>query len=855
MNNPPSYKTRLQQLHQQLRQQLEEDYSGSQLVQTMTAGVDALVIDAWQQLAPTAAQRADLVAVGGYGRGDLAPRSDWDMCILLPAGKQDALEEEIATFLRALWDCGAKVGAATRTLKQSLEEIADDTNTATAALESRLLAGEGREFARYERKIRRYFRRHRKAFVESKLEEMQYRHQRQGNTVCLMEPDIKENCGGLRDVHSVFWMARAWYGLQSIAELQQHGAISEGECQHLLSARDFLWRCRCRMHLQGRRANDKLNFECQAALAEDFGYRHQGVRPAVEVFMKDFFRHSGRIARVSGLLTMHFQEQLQPRVFAVTWPLEEGFSERAQRVDIQQQNVFREEPLRLLKVFQLAQQGRRQLSSNALRQVRADVLLIDDAFRNDAEANAMFMAILRHPRNVATTLRAMNDTGVLGRFIPAFRDVVGLGQFNRYHAYTVDEHTLRAIGEARNFVHQEHEWPLPLVGEVISQVRRPALLYLALLFHDIGKGKAGDHSLLGRDIARQYGQRLGLHAEHVELVSWLVEKHLHMAMTSQRCDLSDPEVIARFARDMGDQERLDYLFLLTVADIVAVGPAVWNSWKGELLSTLYREASRWLLTGELPREHIRQRTEARIQRAVEGCEDADRQALQQALACLPARALMHFSARDLLMIGRCVQHACASDEAHVHGSIDGELASFAIVAVERHGLFAELAETLSSGRLSVLRAQAFPLPDGKLLDVFTIRADEGTVLTEEDIQRLRQRLLNILAQPYYSGSLRRRRFKPHVLMHQVSPGVRLLPGASSRYTALEVTAADRPGLLAQLAGCISKADLHIEGASVSTFGEKAVDVFFITDGGQQLDEETVQQLKQALLDVASITGD
>ncbi|MDQ6975021.1 MAG: nucleotidyltransferase domain-containing protein, partial [Mariprofundaceae bacterium] len=446
-------KIQLDALQKNIENAFTQQNSGAKLVQQMTKGVDSLIVQAWQALAPNAALRADLVAVGGYGRGDLAPRSDWDLSILLPKGSHADLEDEIALFLRSLWDAGGKVAASTRNINQTIESMQEDVNTATAALESRLLAGNGNEFKQYEKKIRRYFRRRRKSFVEEKLEEMHTRHKKNGNTAFLMEPDIKENRGGLRDIHSVFWIARAWYDEQSIAGLQQRGAISKRECAHLLTAQDFLWRCRTFMHLQSRRGSDRLSFEMQAMLAEAMGYDQTGGRPMVELFMKDFFRHSGRIARVSSLLMMHFQEQLQPKVFSMVWPLDNGFSLHAQRVSIQHKNVFQERPLRLLEIFHVAQQDKRHLSSTALRQVRADVMLINDDFRANPEAKNIFLAILRDPRNVATALREMNDTGVLGRFVPLFRHTVGLGQFNRYHAYTVDEHTLRAIAEARLFFH------------------------------------------------------------------------------------------------------------------------------------------------------------------------------------------------------------------------------------------------------------------------------------------------------------------------------------------------------------------------------------------------------------------
>ncbi len=845
-------KTQVTALHERITIAFEQQATGATLVEQMTQGVDALIVEAWQNLAPNAALRADLVAVGGYGRGDLAPRSDWDVSILLPKGDHADLDNEIALFLRSLWDAGGKVGASTRNLKQTIEHMQEDVNTATAALESRLLAGNGEQFRLYEKKIRRYFQRRRKSFIEEKLEEMHTRHKKNGDTAFLMEPDIKENRGGLRDIHSVFWIARAWYDEQSIAGLQRRGAISERECSHLLTAQDFLWRCRTFMHLQSRRGSDRLSFEMQAMLADAMGYDANNNRPMVELFMKDFFRHSGRIARVSHLLMMHFQEQLQPKVFSIIWPLDNGFSLHAQRVSIQHERVFKERPLRLLEIFHEAQQDRRRLSSTALRQVRADVMLIDNDFRAKPEAKNIFLAILRHPRNVATVLREMNDTGVLGRFVPLFRHTVGLGQFNRYHAYTVDEHTLRAIAEARLFFHRGQPLKLLMAGDVAGQIKRPELLYLALLFHDIAKGKEGDHSLVGAPLAYDYCLSLGLHQEQASFVAWLVEMHLVMAITSQRFDLSEPDVIQSFAQKVSDKERLNYLFLLTVADITAVGPTVWNDWKGGLLMTLYRETAHYLLRGNDLTYGISERANGRIAQTLELASKGEQASLQTCLQQLPHRALMHYLPEELLLLSRTL--AAAGNHQYVHAHFDQKIAIFAIVANERQGLFASLAEVLSSGCLDVLRAQAFALPNKRVLDVFYVRSGEGVALMDDDLLRLKKRINSMIEQPCFSGSVRRCHYKHHVLMEQVIPNVRLLPQASTQQTVFEVTAADRPGLLAKLAGIISAAKMVIRGASVSTFGEKAVDVFFVTtvEGGL-LDEPFKQQLRQDLLKEATIS--
>lgn len=847
-----NWKQRLESLYQNIDDAFAAGHTGSELVRQMSDGVDQLLIEMWHSLAPQAKLIVDLIAVGGYGRGELAPRSDWDVCLLMPEVYGEDIKQESEAFIRALWDTGAKVGASTRTVKQMLEGMREDLNTATATLESRLLTGPGNEYAVYETKVRHYFKKRRKHFVENKLEEMSRRHNRTGNTAFLMEPDIKENRGGLRDIHGVFWLAMAWYGEREISDLQKVGAISAKECDHLLTAQDFLWRCRTFMHLQGKRGSDRLSFEMQAMLADAMGYTMLEGRPSVEVFMKEFFRHSGRISRVTSLLMMHFNEQLQPNLFSINRSIGDAFSIQANMVSVQHADVFKQQPLRLLEIFHVAQQGQRRLSSTALRQVRTDVLLIDDDFRANSAARDLLLAILRHPRNVATVLREMNDTGVLGRVIPAFRDVVGLGQFNRYHAYTVDEHTLRAIAEARNFFHQERSLKLPLANEIALQLRHPELLYIALLFHDIAKGKQGDHSKVGSKMATEYCKELGLNEEQGSLVSWLVREHLTMAITSQRFDLSDADIIQQFADRVSDQEQLNYLFLLTVADITAVGPSVWNAWKGDLLVTLYEATSSTLLHGSLTGDGLNERVRIRTESTLKHFYNEDQSNLREGLKLLPSRALMHFSHDELLLLAQTVQQA--GKTSRVNFLFEASLTMFAIVAEERCGLFARLAEFLSSGYLNVLRAQAFVLgEEGQVLDVFYVRGSKGVVLVEDDMIRLQTRISTFLTQPNYSGSVQRHRYKHHMLMEQVKPRVRLLSKASSKQTVFEVAAADRPGLLAQLANTISKENMLIRGASATTFGERAVDVFFVnTEQGELLGEEIQHKLRLALLETATI---
>ena len=844
------WNARLKVLRDEQQQLFDDGESGETLVRRMCAGVDELLAEMWREIVGETSQSVDLLAVGGYGRGELCPHSDWDLWFLLREEPEPSTGGDIERFVYALWDMNIKLGHAVRTVAQTLAFVQEDWHTATAALEARLVCGGGEAFADMQERLGGFFTRRRKAFVEAKLKEMHERHVRAGDTAFLMEPDIKESKGGLRDVQTVFWLAKAWHGCDSIAELVRRGAISETEKTHLVQAQDFLWRCRVGLHLFAGRTNDRLGFEQQMELAERMGYRHEQGRAAVEVFMKDYFRHAGRIQRVSGLLYMHFQEELHPQWLARRKDIGDGFMLEGKRVGVRDAHVFGEDKLRLLRIFHVAQQGRRRLSSQALRQVREHVLLIDDAFRADARARRLFMAILRERRNVATALKEMNDTGVLGRFIPEFRHAVGLGQFNNYHAYTVDEHTIRAVGEARNMLHHLHEQRLQLADDVFSRLDRPELLYLALICHDIAKGMRGDHSELGAEIAGRICARLDLSRDARDLVVWLVRHHLLMAVTSQRCDLADEEVIRRFAGQVGDMERLNYLLCLSVADIAAVGPGVWNEWKGTLLSELYRATKRHLMGEDDATETIRKRVAVRIGSTLDKFAQEQRAGMEDALRALPWRAIMGFPPRQLAHIGRLLLDAPQGGVDALVDEARGE-SLMLVLARDRKGLLADLTAALSSGFVNIVAAQAFMLDDGRVLDVFHLQDADGNALSvASDLDRLKERLMKVLEGQSVAPV---RQSRTHILLHRVKVSVRPLPLASSRQTAIEVSAADRPGLLAAMAGVIDDAGFSVRGANISTFGERVVDVFFLTrQDGEMLDDEEIAGLSGRLAQAATL---
>jgi len=850
-----SGKEQIQALYNSIGQAFDAGANGAALSQQMCAGVDALLIALWQKQAPMASACVDLVAVGGYGRGELAPHSDWDLWFLVPESLSSEVEEEMQAFLVSLWDMGAHIGHAVRSVKETMLHLNEDWSSATAALESRLLMGSGHYYNALNNNLKTFFKKNRKAFIDAKLIELEARYDRTGRTAFMMEPDIKEARGGLRDVQTVFWLAKAWYGRENIDDLVQHGAISELERNQLIEAQEFLWRCRAALHLEVKRASDRLGFEQQIILAERMHYQAVVEHlPGVDAFMKDYFRHVGRISRITGMMRLHFQEQLNPQHFTFKRNIGDGFTLEGNRVGISDANVFKEDPLRLLRVFLISQEDRRRLSSQVLRQIRADVGLINDAFRDNPEAHKIFLQILRHNRNVHWTLRGMNITGVLGRFIPEFRDVVGLGQFNRYHACTVDEHTLRAIGEARNFWHRNRDARLPLAHDICLKIKRPELLYIALLFHDIAKGMQGDHSKNGAVIARRFCKRIGLNRDAKNLVKWLVEEHLLMAVKSQRFDLSDPEVINAFAQRVGDSERLDYLLLLSVADIAAVGPNVWNDWKGSLLRELYHATSDCLLNEGAGGEAAKERYQTRIYTVLEQAEnDAHRSALQATMALIPKSCVMHFPPGQLTEIATLLIENSGNV---VHLWVDEKRTETLaiVVAKPRAGLFATLAATLTSGPANIISAQAYKLADERVLDVFHLQGDEGACFNiDSDLERLKTRVCRVLDQNQVDKLDIHKTFKVNILMQHVPVRVRELPKASYRETAIEVSAADQPRLLARLADAISREGYSLHGASVSTFGERAVDVFFL-EGKQSgpLSTDDITALCEKLARVARL---
>ncbi len=831
---------------------LDSNQGGRVIVKSISKAVDDLVRDLWCAVAGDRADEVDLVAVGGYGRAELCPHSDWDLNFLVKERHDAQIGAMIQRFAQVIWDSGAHLGHAVRTPDETRRFAETDHHARTALLESRLVSGSGQGFARLQKSSapQNWTRRQRIEFCRTKLEECGNRRQAQGDTAFCMEPDCKNGKGALRDVSTIFWLSMAWYGVPAARELIGKGVVDEAEFSAFTRARDFLWRVRTGLHLQAKRENDRLRFDYQNALARRFNYRDTDKSSAVERFLKNYFLKVRAIADLSDIFLLHFEEQIQPpprlrrRV-----DLGGGLEVRREEVGIRDVAAFAADPLNLIRIFVEAQKNKRYLNSRSLRVVRNYAHLMTASVRQSKAASTLFLELLRSPRNVTTALSGLHETGVLGRFCPDFGRITGFGQFDRYHHYTVDAHTIRAIDVLRDFRVRETKFiNFPLAADLMRDLERPELLYLALLYHDIAKGRGGDHSEIGEDLAARFCRRLGLSVDDVRLVCWLVRHHLRLSKVAQHYDISDPGVVAEFARFVGDRERLVLLFLLTIADVTAVGPGTWTDWKGYLFNQLYSATDDCLRTGRVHAEDQSERIAARRQGVLGLAETGERKSLEKIFDICSNSLVLHFPPAQLVSLCRLLtapsgaqvvteQRAGAHSRVFAWGS-------------DRPRLFAHLTAALAAANTKVMTAYAYTLRDGRVLDEFHVTDASDLPLRESgQIERLVKRLEKVLAGE--APPAMKKLQTPDILMQAIPVHVRLHAAAAHDVTAVEVVAADRKGLLASLAEAIADTGIDLRGANVSTFGEKAVDVFFVTDEhGRKLDTARVDELIEALREAA-----
>jgi len=799
---------------------------------------------------PSQAERMAVIATGGYGRGLLAPGSDIDLLFIMPY-KQTAWGESVAeTLLYCLWDMGLKVGHATRSVNECIRQAKADMTIRTALLESRYLFGDAELYAeltaRFEKEVVQGTA---AEFVAAKLVEREERIRRAGQSRYLVEPNVKDGKGGLRDLHTLFWIAKYVYRVREPEELIERGVFDRGEYNMFRRCEDFLWLVRCNMHFLCGRAEERLSFDIQREIAVRLGYtEHPGLQD-VERFMKHYFLTAKHVGDLTAILCAGLEErQAKPapvlsRVIARLRPArgrrtltETGdFIIDNNRINLARPNVFARDPVNLIRLFYLAQKHNLAIHPDAMRIAARSLKLIDAKVRGNKEANRLFLEILTSKSEAETVLRRMNEAGVLGEFIRAFGRIVAMMQFNMYHHYTVDEHLLRCIGVLNEIDRggvPEVAFASELMRTILPEHR--TVLYLALFLHDIAKGRTEDHSIVGARIARRLGPRLGLNAAETELAAWLVEVHLVMSAVAQSRDLSDRRTIENFAAVVQSLERMKLLAILTTADIRAVGPGVWNGWKAQLLRTLYYETEP-VLTGGFSEVNRAERVAAA--KAEFRAEMADWPA--EALDAYIAR---HYPAYWLKVdLPHKVAHArfvrdteaAAKRLATSVGFDAGRgVTELTVYAPDHPWLLSIIAGACALTGANIVDAQIYTTTDGLALDTISVSREFEF---DEDEARRAARIGDAIEKAV-RGQIKlpdvvpkRAPPKGRLKAFAIEPEVTINNQWSHRYTVVEVTGLDRTGLLYELTTTLSKLNLNIASAHVATFGERVVDVFYVTD--------------------------
>jgi [protein-PII] uridylyltransferase len=787
-----------------------------------------------------------LVAVGGYGRGELAPQSDIDLLFLLPYKLTPRSEQVVEEILYFLWDLGFKVGNATRSIDDCLRQSKTDLTICTSLLEARWLWGDQDLYRTFHKRFQSEIVHARGAtrFIEAKLAERATRHNRLGGSRYSLEPNIKDGKGGLRDLHTLYWIAKFLYRVDDAAELVTRGVFSKAEARRFDKAQNYLWTLRCQLHYLTGRAEERLTFDLQTELAQRMGYTdHTGSR-AVERFMKHYFlvaKDVGHLTRVfCAALEAEHNRRSRFRLPLITRRRTvEGFRLEGDRLTVKNAEVFAEKPLRMLGVFHAAQKHGLDIHPDALRWITRNLKHIDKSLRDDPEANRIFMEMLISPKDPEVTLRRLNESGVFGRFVPDFGRVVAQMQYNMYHHYTVDEHTIFAIGILHRIEAGALKDEVPIASEVVHKVLSRRALYLAVLLHDVAKGRGGDHSELGAKVARKLGPRLGLREEETESVAWLVRHHLAMSNTAFKRDLSDPKTIEDFAGLVQSPERLRLLLVLTVADIRAVGPNVWTAYKAALLRDLYWRTEEVLSGGVAEQDR-----KARILRA----KDALAEALTGALEGWTKKDIKAHLARGYgpywLSVDRDThrRHAELVRDAEKAGralTVDTridryrEVTEVTVYTADHPGLFSRIAGAMAVAGASIDAARIFTLANGMALDTFYVRnAMGGPFDRPERLVRLEEAIEKTLSgslKPWQELARRKSRIPSRLRVFKVTPRVLIDNKASESATVIELNGRDRPGLLYDVTRALSKLQLMIHGARIATYGERAIDVFYVQD--------------------------
>jgi [protein-PII] uridylyltransferase len=819
---------------------------------------DALLARAWA-LAGLADADTALLAVGGYGRSELHPGSDIDIAVLVKRRPGELLSKRIEQFLMFLWDIGLKVGHSVRTPGQCRIEARADITVATNLMEARLVAGDGSLLEAMRRQtgpariwpLRKFF--------QARVAAQQERHRKFADSAYNLEPNLKEGPGGLRDIQTVEWIARRHFGAGSLAELRQHGFLTEEELRTLEAGRNFLWQARYALHLVAGRREDRLLFDYQRAVARRMGFR-DGDTPnhGVEQFMKMYYRTVTELGRLNEILLGLLQEALVERGRKVrVRVLNKRFQTHNDLIEVRNRGVFKRYSFALLEIFMLMQQEPKVtgIRASTLRSMRDHLHLIDENFRRDLRARSLFIEILRHPRRLSDELHRMQRYGVLGAYLPVYGAVSGLMQFDLFHVYTVDEHTLVVVRNMRRFWFPDQDTP-PLCAHVAHEIPKPELLYIAGLFHDIGKGQGGDHCEIGAQEAIDFCFRHHLGQWDCNLVAWLVRHHLLMSITAQKKDVADPAVINDFAGVVGDGTHLNYLFLLTVADIQGTNPNLWTSWKRALLENLYASTLRALRRGlenPLTRPERIRETKDEVLAAI-GRTDLAPSAVEALWQNLDEDYFLRHTPDEILWQAEGILPAREEDLPVVLVRPETERGSTEVFIYmrDRDHLFAIMTRTLDQLGLTIQDARIITSRNGYTLDTyFVLEAATGQVISSDKRAREIIRALKTSLKSTASPSpIVNRRIDRKLRHFSIPTSVGFDQDPANRRTVMEVVATDRPGLLARIGMAMQFCGVRLQNARIATFGERVEDIFFITDKHNQpvTDRSKLESLRSAIID-------
>lgn len=788
---------------------------------------------------PTAAERLTLIAVGGYGRGEMAPYSDVDIGFLTPWKQTGWTEQVIESMLYTFWDLGMKVGHSSRSLDEMVRMAQSDITIRTGLLEARYIWGDQ---ALYDEAGRRFAQEvvagKGRGFVSEKMAERDQRHKRMGDSRYVVEPNVKEGKGGLRDLHTLFWIGKFVHRVGTVSELVEKGLLTRNELRQFQKAENFLWSVRCHLHTIAGRAEERLTFDVQPEIARRMHYADRPGKSAVERFMQHYFLIAKQVGDLTGLFLAHLDDTMGARGLRFALPTLRrrprklnGFTLDRGRLALPSEDFFEQDPTRLVEMFALADKHDLAIHPLAMRAARRDARLIDKQVRHDPRANALFLDLLTSPRNPEKNLRSMNEATVFGRFVPDFGRVVAQMQFDMYHHYTVDEHSIRAIGllsEIENGALQEDH---PLSTAIIAKLVSRRVLYVAVLLHDIAKGRGGDHSVLGAEVAKRLCPRFGLTAAETETVAWLVRHHLLMAATSFKRDIADFKTVLDFVETVQSLERLRLLLVLTVVDIRAVGPGVWNGWKRQLLSDLFEAAEEMLRLGH--KQKGRAERIAAKQAALQNMlawDDGEMSRFKHALGDA------YWIAEPLDVLERNARLiAEAGDKplaiaAQVYPERGATLVT--VYASDHPGLFYRLAGAIHVAGASIIDARIHTTREGMALDNFLVQDPFGQPFAErERLMRLERAIEDALAnRNKLTQKLAQRPLaRPRADAFDIVPSVLIDNKASNRYTVIEISARDRPALLHDIAYALFQSKVTIHSAHIATYGERAVDTFYITD--------------------------